>query len=262
MRFEDRVAIVTGGTAGIGASIVNALVAEGCKVAVSTLPEDAGKPTNHSKEQYIEFVGDMQDENFCKRFVEETLSKWGRVHHLVNNAFSFNAKGMTSTRKDWDRIMQVGPAAYAQMVQLVVPSMKEVDLGRSIVNMCSVSDSIAQKDRWTYNSAKGAVHMLTKCQAMDLGKFNIRVNDVSPAWINTREVRKAARGDIEKWFPIWGSFHMLGRIGNPEEVANAVLFLLSDEASFITGTNLRVDGGYLSLGPEAMGKDSNFAGTD
>ncbi|MCK5527429.1 MAG: SDR family oxidoreductase, partial [Candidatus Latescibacteria bacterium] len=107
----------------------------------------------------------------------------------------------------------------------------------------------------------GAVAQLTRCMAMDLAP-GIRVNTVSPGWIWTREVDKAANFDREKWGPIWGKFHLLRRLGEAEEVATAVAFLLSDEAGFVTGTDLVVDGGYLAMGSEGLGEQSEFAGTD
>jgi len=130
-----------------------------------------------------------------------------------------------------------------------------------VVNMSSISAHIAQPNRWTYNAAKGAVVQLTKCMAMDLAP-EIRVNTVSPAWIWTREVDKAAGNDRGKWGPVWGKFHLLRRLGEVEEVASAVAFLLSGDASFITGTDLFVDGGYLAMGSEGLGEQSSFAGSD
>jgi NAD(P)-dependent dehydrogenase (short-subunit alcohol dehydrogenase family) len=105
------------------------------------------------------------------------------------------------------------------------------------------------------------VHTLTKCMAMDLAPYRIRVNSVSPGWIWTREVLRAAAGDRDKWDPIWGQFHMLERCGDPIEVAAAILFLLSEDASFVTAADLPVDGGYQGLGSEGLGKNSRFAGS-
>ena len=162
------------------------------------------------------------------------LSKWGKINILVNNAFSFIAKGMDATREDWNRMMNVGPIGYATMIQSVFESMKEQG-GGAIVNMSSISAHIAQPNRWTYNSAKGAVNQLTRCAALDLAPYNIRVNTLSPGWIWTREVDKAANYDRDKFGPIWGKYHMLRRLGEVQEVASATAFLCSDEASFITG---------------------------
>ena len=133
--------------------------------------------------------------------------------------------------------------------------------GGAIVNVSSISARIAQPDRWTYNSAKGAVQNLTRCMALDLAPYGIRVNSVSPGWIWTREVEKAAGGNRAKWEPVWGDFHILRRLGETVEVAAAILFLLSPDASFITGADLPVDGGYQALGSEGLGNASQFAGS-
>ena len=167
----------------------------------------------------VQFLrGDMAEEAFCRRLAGEALQKWGRINYLVNNAFSFIAKGIDATRDDWLRMMAVGPIGYATMVQSVLPAMRAAG-GGSIVNLSSISAHIAQTNRWTYNGAKGAVNQLTRCMALDLAADNIRVNTVSPGWIWTREVDKAAGGDRAKWGPIWGKFHMLRRLGEVEECA-------------------------------------------
>jgi NAD(P)-dependent dehydrogenase (short-subunit alcohol dehydrogenase family) len=146
------------------------------------------------------------------------------------------------------------------MGSLVAEPMREQG-GGSIVNMSSISAFIAQPNRWTYNAAKGAVHTLTKCMALDLASYGIRVNSVSPGWIWTREVDNAAGGDRATWEPVWGQYHMLERCGEAVECAGPVLFLFSDDASFITGADLAIDGGYESIGPEGLGKTSKFAGS-
>jgi NAD(P)-dependent dehydrogenase (short-subunit alcohol dehydrogenase family) len=167
---------------------------------------------------------------------------------------------LDATREDWHRSFDVGPFGFALMTQLVAQAMKRGG-GGAIVNVSSISAHVAQARRWTYNAAKGAVSQLTRCSALDLAPHGIRVNSVSPGWIWTRECDKAAEGDREKYDPIWGEYHMLGRMGQPTEIAGPVLFLLSDDASFITGTDLPVDGGYLAMGPEGLGQKSIVAGS-
>jgi NAD(P)-dependent dehydrogenase (short-subunit alcohol dehydrogenase family) len=168
------------------------------------------------------------------------LDRHGRIDGLVNNAFSFLAKGLDATPADFARSFGGGAALHSPFSRnLVSEPMKRQD-GGAIVNVSSISAWIAQPNRWTYNVAKGAVAQLTRCAALDLAPHRIRVNSVSPGWIWTREVDKAAGGDREKYDPIWGQFHMLGRMGHPIEIAGPVLFLLSDDASFITGTDLPV----------------------
>ncbi len=260
-------AIVTGGANGIGRATLEELCKEGAKVAFSDL-----EPVGHELARKFAaeghdalFVqGDMEDENICAELVAATLARFGRVDMLVNNAFAFTAKALDATAPDWKRSYYVGPVGFARMIQNVAKPMQTVG-GGAIVNVRSVSGHIAQKARWTYNMAKGAVGQLTKCAALDLAGHGIRVNSISPAWIWTREVAKAADmdgGGREKWGPIWGDYHMLRRLGEPVECARAILFLLSDDASFITGTDLPVDGGYLSMGPEGLGQTAVVAGSD
>jgi NAD(P)-dependent dehydrogenase (short-subunit alcohol dehydrogenase family) len=265
-RFRGRVAIVTGGASGIGRAIVEELCKEGASVAfsgISTIGETTAKDLEAQGYDILFVQGDMAEEAFCKRLVAATLAKWGKINYLVNNAFSFTAKALDATREDWERSFMVGPVGYATMATLVAEPMRQQG-GGAIVNMSSISAFIAQPHRWTYNAAKGAVHNLTRCMALDLAPFGIRVNSISPGWIWTREVLKAANldgGGREKWDPIWGEYHMLGRCGEPIECAGPTLFLLSDDASFITATDLAVDGGYQGMGPEGLGKTTVIAGT-
>ena len=260
--LKGKVAIVTGGGAGIGRATMERLCKEDVSVVFSDHEEDNSRKTEKellNKGYNVHFVyGDMADDAFCKKIVDVTIAKWGRLDFLVNNAFSFIAKGLDATKEDWNRIMNVGPIAFAHMAKYAAPHLKK-NRG-SIVNISSISAHIAQPNRWTYNAAKGAVSQLTRCMAMDLAP-EIRVNSVSPGWIWTREVDKAANNDREKWGPIWGKFHLLRRLGEVEEVAAPIAFLLSDEASFISGTDLFVAGGYLTMGSEGLGESTLIAGS-
>lgn len=265
-RFKDKVAIVTGGSSGIGRAIVEELCKEGASVCFSGI-SDIGITTERelkAQNQNVLFLkGDMEDEGFCKDIVDKTIGKWGKVNYLVNNAFSFVAKGIDAKTEDWQRSFSVGPMGYARMIQLAAGPMKETG-GGAVVNVSSISAYIAQINRWTYNMSKGAVAQLTRCAALDLAGDGIRVNSISPGWIWTREVEKAAAidgGGKAKWDPVWGEYHMLGRCGEVVECAGPALFLLSDDASFITGTDLAVDAGYCAMGPEGIGKTTVIAGS-
>ncbi len=262
-RFLGKVALVTGGTNGIGHAIALELLREGAQVAVSGMPKDVEEGRRAFAAAGFDPLivgGDMAEETFCRRLVAETVAKYGRLDCLVNNAFSFIAKGLDATREDFLYSFNVGPFGFALMIQLAAEPMKKAG-GGAVVNVSSISSWVAQPNRWTYNTAKGAVTQLTRCAALDLAPHNIRVNSISPGWIWTREVDKAAGGDREKFDPIWGQYHMLGRMGHPIEMAGPALFLLSDDASFITGTDLPVDGGYNGIGPEGLGQTSKIAGS-
>lgn len=258
-RFDGKVAIVTGGAAGIGRATVAELLGEGARVAISDLADVGSRlhdDLGASPEQLLVLQGDMADEAFCHQTVARTQSTFGRVDHLVNNAFSFIAKGEDAQTEDWMKSFVTGPLGFARMIQAVAPAMRQAG-GGSVVNVGSISGAIAQRARWTYNTAKGAVNQLTRCAALDLAVDKIRVNSVSPGWIWSQQVLAAAEADgggRAKWEPVWGQYHMLRRCGEVHECARAILFLLSDDASFITGTDLPVDGGYQSMGPEGIGQ--------
>jgi NAD(P)-dependent dehydrogenase (short-subunit alcohol dehydrogenase family) len=263
-RFSGKVGIVTGGSLGIGRATVEELCREGASVVFTGIEPELGAETERelldAGWNVLFLGGDMAEASFLRSIVKETIARFNRIDYLVNNAFSFVAKGADATIEDWHRVFDVGPIAYARMGSLVAEEMRKTGKG-AIVNLSSISAFIAQPNRWTYNAAKGAVHNLTKCMALDLAPYQIRVNSVSPGWIWTREVSRAAAGDREKWDPVWGQFHMLERCGDPVEVAAAILFLLSDDASFVTAADLPVDGGYQGLGSEGLGKQSRFAGS-
>ena len=226
-----------------GNAVATELVAKGYKVVFEEVDVS-------QKDQCVEAV---------KRFAE--LNN-GKVHFLVNCAVYFGSKALTAESKDWEKSFSVNVVGYANMVQACHPYMKQCQGTASVVNVASISGHRAQPNRWTYASTKGAVLALTKCMALDLSADKIRVNSVSPAWVWSPEVSKAAGGDRGKWEPVWGPFHMLGRLCETSEVASAICFLLSEGASFITGSDLPVDGGYMSMGPEGQGTSSSFAGTD
>lgn len=263
--LKNKKALVTGGAVGIGRACVEALLVAGCDVtfcdrdAVDKYHLAEIKSSGESALYFLQ--GDMGSEDFCKELTNFANESMNGIDFLINNAFSFVAEGISATRAQWQQSLQVGPMAFATMIQKCSPIMKKSG-GGSVVNLSSISAHIAQPNRWTYNAAKGAVDQLTKCSALDLAPFGIRVNSVSPGWIWSRAVEEAAGFDREKYEPVWGKYHMLRRCGLPQEVASAILFLLSDEASFITGTDLPVDGGYLGLGGEGLGEESNIPNID
>lgn len=252
---------------GIGQATVEKLAKEGSTVAIFDINVAAGSCVAKelvAKGYNVVFEEvDVSSKDNCveavKRFAERNN---GKVHYLVNCAVYFGSKALTAETKDWEKSFSVNVFGCANMVQACHPYMKQCSGTASVVNVASISGHRAQPSRWTYASTKGAILALTKCMALDLSADKIRVNSISPAWVWSPEVSKAAGGDREKWEPVWGPFHMLRRLCETSEVATAICFLLSEDASFITGTDLPVDGGYMSMGPEGLGSSSSFAGTD
>ena len=159
--------------------------------------------------------------------------------------------GLDAKTEHFNEAFMAGPVGYARMIQNCYPYMKEVG-GGAIVNVSSISGHIAQPNFWTYSMMKGAVAMLTKDAALDLAQSNIRVNSISPATIFTRvttgDLLTGSREARRKHMKDEGHGYMLNRAGEPVECASTILFLLSDDASYVTGSDYLVDGGMISLG--------------
>jgi NAD(P)-dependent dehydrogenase (short-subunit alcohol dehydrogenase family) len=262
--WSNRVAIVTGGASGIGAATVREFAREGAAVAVFDINAELGKELAAALSaeggQVTFHTVDVSDEARRREAVQAVAERHGRLDYLVNSAVSFISKGLDATPSDWQRSLSVNVQGSAGMVQACHPFMKATG-GGAVVNISSISGHVAQPNRWTYNATKGAILTMTRCQALDLAPDRIRVNVVSPGWTWTPEVAKAAIGGREKWEPLWSRFSMMQRLGEAREIARPILFLCSDEASFITAAELPVDGGYLGLGSEGLGEVSTFAGT-
>jgi NAD(P)-dependent dehydrogenase (short-subunit alcohol dehydrogenase family) len=256
--FSETSAIVVGGGSGIGAATTLLLSELGSSVAIFDINAVAAsaiadRVRNGRCEPY---EVDVSHETELQAAVAAVVERRGAINFLVNCAASFIAAGRDATKRDWDQALGVNIRGCASSVSAVSRHMPP---GSAIVNLSSISAHIAQPNRWTYNATKAAIVEMTKCQALDLAPLGIRVNAVSPGWIWTPEVEKAANGDRKRWEAVWGKFHILGRLGEPGEVANAIAFLLSPSASFITATELMVDGGYLALSAEGSGQESRFA---
>jgi NAD(P)-dependent dehydrogenase (short-subunit alcohol dehydrogenase family) len=250
VKLSGKVAIVTGGGAGIGRAICERFAAEGASVVVAELDAALGRETaekiakNKGKARFTHT--DIKDEESIKRLVAETVATFGGLNLLVNNAAAFVIRDINATAEDWDTMLHTNIRGTAFCVKHAVPELKKAG-GGAIVNLGSISSVLGQGSMITYNATKGAILTMTRCMALDLGKENIRVNCLCPGNIKTRALinhMKSLGKSYEDAERELTPLNFLGRIGTPEEVAACAAFLCSDDASFITGASLFVDGGY------------------
>lgn len=248
--LKGKVAIVTGGATLIGQHVVRAFRDEGVNSTVADIDAKGGEAIASELGDGVQFIEtDLRDDEQIARCVESTVKSFGGVDFLVNLACVYTDDGVATSRKDWLDAFNVNVVGGVILLQAVRPHMVKRG-GGAVVNFGSVSAKVAQPGRCVYPTTKAAILQITRNQALELADDGIRVNSVSPGWIWCRLMDEWTHGDRAKTDKVGGRFHMLGRVGNPEEVAQTVMFLCSEHASFITGTDVAVDGGYTAMGPE------------
>ena len=244
--LDGKVAIVPGGATKIGQAVVAAFRKAGTRVMVADINAEAGAALAGDGVAFR--ATDLRDDAQIADLVKATKETFGRIDFLVNVACTYVDNGAASTRAEWLEGFNVNVVGSIVLMQ---EAREELAKNRgAIVNFGSISSRVAQTGRWIYPVSKAAILQLTRNQAMDLAPEGIRVNAVSPGWTWSNIMDQLTGGNREKTDRVAAPFHLLRRTGDPEEVASAVLFLCSDEASFITGTDIRVDGGYTAMGPE------------
>ncbi len=249
MKLAGKVAIVTGAGQGIGEGIARVLAREGAKVVVADINEVNARAVAESLTaagfQAAPVRVDVSNEASVQQMVEFTISKFGVPDILVNNAgVGVYTSILDTSLEDWNRCLSVDLTGVFLCSKYVVPHM-QAHGGGSIVNIASVHSYQNVPATAPYAAAKGGVVALTREMALDFGKDKIRVNAVCPGWIYTPLTQGifAASGDAEKMKREVAERQVLGRLGTPEDVGLAVLYLASDDSSFVTGSSLFVDGG-------------------
>lgn len=249
--LEGKVAIVTGGAASIGEAVSRALLSAGVKIMIAARSANVGDALVAELGEGAAFTAtDLQQDDDIKKLVQATIETFGQLDFVINVAALYADEGMHSSRQQWRDTFDTNINGHAILVREAYPYLCKSE-GAAVVNFGSISSNIAQADRWTYPVSKAAIHQLTRNMALDLAKDKIRANTIMAGITWSVPVAGLTENNREIADQVCANYQPLGRTVEAEEVADAVLFLCSDHASFITGAELAVDGGYSALGPEA-----------
>ena len=246
MNFEKKVVIVTGAGEGIGRAAAEKYGESGAYVVIADIDREAGEETRdfiikeNGNAVFIET--DVAKEEDCRKLAEETVKKYGKIDILINNAGIADAKraGIFGTgMEEFDRVINVNLRGTFMCSKYCVPFMEP---GSSIINISSTRAFMSEPETEAYSASKGGIIALTHSMAVSLSQKNIRVNSISPGWIDVSGWKKGnKKGDVLTKAD--HEQHPAGRVGKPEDIAAACFYLTGGEAGFITGTNLNVDGG-------------------
>jgi NAD(P)-dependent dehydrogenase (short-subunit alcohol dehydrogenase family) len=251
MRLKDKIAVITGAGSGIGRATAKRFAREGAKVVASDIfiegcQETVNMITSMGGEA-IMVKADVSKADQIQAMVKTTLDNYGQINILFNNAGIELSASITETREeDWDRVMSTNLKGIFLCSKYAIPEMIKAG-GGSIINTASIAGLVGFDNLAAYNTSKGGVITLTKNMALDYAQYNIRVNCICPGVIETSMIERLIEiwgGDPEATKQSFVALTPIGRLGTPEDIANAALFLASEESSFVTGSALVVDGGY------------------
>lgn len=245
MRLENKVALISGGARGIGAAQAKLFAREGAKIVIGDLLDAEGRQTeaeiNETGAECLFVHLDVTDEESWRQAVSAVVGRFGKLDVLVNNAGIYRTHRVEeTTSEEWDLIFDINAKGVFLGTKHAIPEMRKAG-GGSIINMSSIAGLIGSQDQSAYNASKGAVRLLTKSTAIQYAREGIRANSIHPGTVEspmTEDLLSAGyyRQDRIDKTP-------LGRLGQPEDVAYGALYLASDESSFVTGSELVIDGG-------------------
>ena len=243
MRLEGKTVIITGGGSGIGLACTRLFCDEGAQVAIIGRRQD--RLESAAKEvggQVLAVTGDLTNNSDLDRLVTETLNAFGKIDIVVNNGGVFTGSPVHETKdEDWDSIMDVNMRSVFQLTKRVLPHMIERKSG-NFIHISSILGLVAVPGVAAYNVSKGALLQFNRSLAVEYGPVGIRSNAVCPGLVKT-EMTEGLMSD-EELMKEWSRDYPIGRFGAPQDIANACLYLASDESSFVTGVALPVDGGF------------------
>ena len=246
MRLSNQVALITGGNRGIGLATAQLFERQGARVAIVGRDADAGRAALAQLNGAIFVRADVTRADDCQRAVDETLRAFGQLNVLFNNAgIIFRQRSVEATSEtEWDATMNTNVKSIFLMSRAALPQLRAAG-GGAIINTASYVGLVGFPGLAAYAASKGAVVNLTRAMALDHAHENIRVNCICPGSVETDMIHSAWRayGDVEQAAQVWAAKHPLNRIASPQEIARVVLFLASDDSSFITGAAVPVDGG-------------------
>lgn len=245
--FYNKTVIVTGGGQGIGRAVARTFASQGAQVVIADVDEEAGL----ENEGFIKKAGfeacfiktDVSNAISVKEMVDKTARKYETVDILINNAAVSGFGNIFDTSvEEWDRAIAVNLSGMYYCAKFCAPFMRTQNSG-VIINMASTRAFMSEPDTEPYSASKGGIYALTHSLAISLGQYGIRVNSISPGWIDVSSWRKSSLAEQATISEKEHRQHPAGRVGVPDDIAQACLFLASDKAGFITGENLTVDGG-------------------
>ncbi len=255
MPFRGKVAVVTGGSKGIGLATARMLAMEGASTAIVSLHDAQDRVQeiriSAGHDGIIGIRANVSDSEQVRQMVQQVTDAFGGVDILVNSAGVQRYGSVVDTDEElWDQVIETNLKGMFLTSKYCIPVMRKRG-GGAIVHVSSVQAYAAQKGVAAYSASKGGINALTRAMAVDHASEGIRVNAVCPASVDTPMLRFAAdllRGEAsqESLIETWGTMHPVGRVGTPEEVAHLIAYLCSDKASFITGADIKIDGGLLS----------------